>query len=164
MFSLGTLGPLLYIFMNHNMTSVQAHLHRCSVAKELKAAEAIQNIEKQGILKKVTEPIAQISNSFYRVKPDGSLRVCIEPSQLNIAIEVPKYPFPTVDELLPKLRNFQTFFLYGPVQTIRYHHPRGELFIFNYHAYTLIGRYRWLRMPFGVSLVQEENQRRQHSL
>ena len=92
------------------MTSVQAHLHRCSVAKELKAAEAIQNIKKQRILKKVTEPIARISNSFYRVKPDGSLPVCIEPSQLNIVIEVSKYPFPTVDELLPKLRNFQTFF------------------------------------------------------
>ena len=108
--AIGTLGPLLHILMNHNMTSFQAHLHRCSVAKELKAAEAIQNIKKQRILKKVTEPIARISNSFYRVKPDGSLPVCIEPSQLNIVIEVSKYPFPTVDELLPKLRNFQTFF------------------------------------------------------
>ena len=28
--------------------------------------------------------------------------------------------------------------------------------------HTPIGRYRWLRMPFGVSLGPEEHQRRQH--
>ena len=28
--------------------------------------------------------------------------------------------------------------------------------------HTLIGRYRWMRMPFGVSLGPEEYQRRQH--
>ena len=100
---LGTLGPPLHISMNPNVTPVQAHPHRCPVAKEPKVAEAIRDMEKQGILKKVTEPTAWNSNSVCREKPDASLRVCIDPSQtINKAIEVPKYPIPTVDELLPK--------------------------------------------------------------
>ena len=54
--------------MNPNVTPVQAHPHRCPVAKEPKVAEAIRDMEKQGILKKVTEPTAWISNSVYREK------------------------------------------------------------------------------------------------
>ena len=88
---LGTLGPPLHISMNPNVTPIQAHPHRCPVAKEAKASDAIRDLEKQGILKKVTEPTAWISNSVYREKPDGSIRMCIDPSQtINKAIKVPK--------------------------------------------------------------------------
>ena len=80
------------------------------MAKKAKTAEAIRDLEKQGILKKVTEPTPWISNSVYREKPDGSLRVCIDPSQtINKAIEIPKYPIPTVDELLRKLNKAKVF-------------------------------------------------------
>ena len=77
---LGTLGPPLHISMSPNGTPIQAHPHRCPVAKETKASEATRDLEKQGILKKVTEPTAWISNSVYREKPDGSIRVFIDPS------------------------------------------------------------------------------------
>lgn len=88
---LGTLGPPLHITVNPGVTPVQAHPHRCPVAKEVKAAEAIRDLEKQHIKRKVTEPTAWISNSVYREKPDGSICVCIDPSQtINKAIEVPK--------------------------------------------------------------------------
>ena len=78
---LGTLGPPLHISMNPNVTPIQAHPHWCSVAKEAKASDAIRDPERQGILKKVTEPTAWISNSLYREKPDGNIRVCFDPSQ-----------------------------------------------------------------------------------
>ena len=48
---LGTLGLPLHISMNPNVTPVQAHPHRCPVAKEAKASDAIRDLEKQGILK-----------------------------------------------------------------------------------------------------------------
>jgi len=90
--------------MNPNVTPFQAHPHRCPVAKEAIASDAIRDLEKQGILKKGTVPTAWICNSIYREKPDGSILVCIEPSQtINKSIEVPKYPISIVDELLPNL-------------------------------------------------------------
>ena len=83
-----------------HVTPVQAHPHRCSVAKESKVAEEIRHMEKQSIWKKVTEPTVWISNSVSREKPDGSLRVCIDPSQaINKAIEVPKHFIPTTLKL-----------------------------------------------------------------
>ena len=89
---LRTLGPPLYISMKPNVTPIQAHPHWCPVAKEAKASGAIRDLEKPGILKKVTEPTAWISNSVYRGKPDGSIRVCIDPSQtINKAIEGPQF-------------------------------------------------------------------------
>ena len=107
---LGTLRPPLHISMNPNVTPVQAHPHQCPVANETKGSDAIRDLKKQGIPKKVTEATAWISNSVYREKPDGSIRVCIDPSQtINKSIEVPKYPIPTVDELLPKLNNAKFF-------------------------------------------------------
>ena len=49
---LETLGWPLHITLNPYVTPIQAHPHRCPVAKEAKAAEAIRDLEKQGILKK----------------------------------------------------------------------------------------------------------------
>jgi len=119
---LGTLGPPLHISINPNVTPIEAHPHRCPAAKEAKASDAIRDPEKQGILKKVTEPTAWISNSVYRQKPDGSTRECVYPSQtINKAIEVPKYPIPTVDDLLPKLNNAKFFFLCGCEQGVHKH-------------------------------------------
>ena len=156
---LGTLGPPLHISMNPSVTPVQAHPHRCPVAKEAKVAEAIRDLEKQGILQKVTEPTAWISNSVYREKPDGSIRVCIDPSQtINKAIEVPKYLIPTVDELLPKLKILSCVDVYKGFTSIVL--DESSSFLTTMH--TPIGRYRWLRMPFGVSLGPEEYQRGQH--
>ena len=68
---LGNLGPPLHISMNPNVTPIQAHPHRFPVAKEAKASDAIRDLERQGSLKKNTEPTAWISNSVYREKPDG---------------------------------------------------------------------------------------------
>ena len=159
---LGTLGPPLHISMNPNVTPVQAHPHRCPVAKEAKASDAIRDLEKQGILKKVPEPTAWISNSVYREKPDGSIRVCIDPSlTINKAIEVPKYPIPTVDELLPKFKNAKIFScvdVYKGFTNIELDDTSS--FLTTMH--TPIGRYGWLRLPFGVRLGPEEYQRRQH--
>ena len=42
----GTLGSPLHITLNPNVTPIQAHPHRCPVAKEAKAAEAIRDLEK----------------------------------------------------------------------------------------------------------------------
>ena len=42
---LGTLGPPLHISMNPNVNPVPAHPHRCPVAKEAKAPDAIRDLD-----------------------------------------------------------------------------------------------------------------------
>ena len=41
---LGTLGPPLHISMNPNVTPIQAHPHRCPVAKKEIASDAIHDL------------------------------------------------------------------------------------------------------------------------
>ena len=88
--------------------------------------------------------------------------MCIDPSQtINKAIEFPKYPIPTVDELLPKLNNANIFScvdVYKGFTNTELHDSSS--FLTTMH--TPIGCYNWLRVPFWVSLGPEEYQRRQH--
>ncbi len=104
------------------MGPVQAHPQRCPVVKEAKAAEAIRDLEKQGILKKVTETLHGFLTVFTERNPMEAYGYVLTPSQtINKAIEVPKYPIPTVDELSPKLNNAKKTFLCGCVQGVHEH-------------------------------------------
>ena len=71
-----------------------------------------------------------------------------------------KYPIPTVDELLSKLNNAKfcsCVYVYKGFTNIEL--DENSSFVTTMHY--PIGRYRWLRMPFGLSLGPEEYQRRQ---
>ena len=61
----------------------------------------IGELEKQGVIAKVETPTAWISNCIAVRKPNGSVRVCIDPSDLNKAIQRNHYPLPKIDEVLP---------------------------------------------------------------
>lgn len=93
------------------------------------------------------------------MSPDGSLWVCIDPSQtINKAIEVPKYPSQTVDELLPNLS-----ILCGCGQRIHKHCAGEEFFIFTMHSPNAM-RCRWLPVLFGVRLGPEYQQKQHKAL
>ena len=93
------------------------------------------------------------------VKPE-KLRICLDPSDLNKAIKRSHYPLPTIEDLLPKLCNTRCFSVLDATNGfwhVKLDKERSMLTTFN----TSFGRYRWLRMPFGISSAPEQYQRRQ---
>ena len=42
-------------------------------------------------------------------KPDGSLKICIDPQPLNDALQREHYRLPTLDDVLPNLNNAKKF-------------------------------------------------------
>ncbi len=42
-------------------------------------------------------------------KPDGRLRLCIDPQPLNNAPKRPHYPLPVIEDILPELTNARVF-------------------------------------------------------
>ncbi|XP_077985293.1 uncharacterized protein LOC144439935 [Glandiceps talaboti] len=100
----GCLPGEYHIQIDSTVQPVQHAPRRVPVPLKEKLKTKIDEMEKQGIIAKVTEPTDWIS-SLVAVQKPNKLRVCLDPRDLNRAIKRPKYQLPTVDELLPKLAN-----------------------------------------------------------
>ena len=59
--------------------------------------EKLVELEKSGILKRVTEPTKWVSSLVVAKKPSGKLRICIDHTHLNKAILRHHYPTPYID-------------------------------------------------------------------
>lgn len=55
------------------------------------------------------EPTDWVSSLLVEEKPNGKLRVCIDPAHLSKALKRPHYPLPVIEEILPELANVKVF-------------------------------------------------------
>ena len=120
----------------------------------------IKELEAEGIIEPVRSPTPWISNLVQVPKKDGSLRITLDPSFLNKAIIRPRYPMPTLEEHLPLLAGaklFSTVDAKDGFYQMKLHPDSADLTTF----WTPTGRYRYRRVPQGISSAPEEYQRRQ---
>ena len=83
-------------------------------------------------------------------KPNAKLRVCIDPQHLNRALKRSHYPLPVIEDILPELNDVKVFSkadLKDGFLQIQLDEESSKLTTFQ----TPWGRYRYLRMPFGIS-------------
>ena len=88
------------------------------------------------------------------LKPDGSLRVCLDPTELNKAIKREHYALPTAPEIFAKLthsRVFSTLDATSGFLQLELDKESSNLTTFA----TPFGRYKFLRLPFGISSAPE---------
>ena len=89
------------------------------------------------------------------VKKPGKLCICICPKDLNKAIKRNHYPLPTIEEILPgvaKAKVFSVLDAKDGFHEVELDEESSYLTTF----WTPFGRYRWLRMPFGIKVAPEE--------
>ena len=156
------LGSPLHIEMDPDVTPVHAPRRRVPVAKLDRVNDELKRLCDDGIIKPVTEPTEWLSNILVKEKPNGKLRICIDPSQtINKAIKRPIYTIPTIEEKLPLLTKAKVFTIVDVSEafhTIVLDDDSSLLTTFLRPN----RRYRYTRMPFGISSGPEEYQRRQH--
>ena len=114
-------------------------------------------MEDSGHITKVTEPTDWVSSMVTVVKGQ-SLRICIDPRDLNQAIRREHYPIPTVEEVtasMPGAKVFSVIDAKSGFLQIKLDYESSLLTMFN----TPVGRYRWLRLPFGIKSAPEIFQR-----
>ncbi|CAB4002182.1 Hypothetical predicted protein [Paramuricea clavata] len=156
---LGCLGPPVHFTTKDNMSPIQMPVHRVPVAKREKEKVALDRYEQEGIIKKVEEPTPWCSNELIKETPK-KFRICIDPSQtINKAILRPIYQMPTLNEQLHKLCNAKCFTMLD-VRDGFLHVPLDEESSHMTTMHTTYGRYRWLRLPFGITSAPEEFQKR----
>ena len=115
-------------------------------------------MDKHGIIAKVTEPIDWVNSMVVVHKTEGDLRVCSDLTDLNKAIKRPFYPVPTLDDVTRKLsgsRHFSLLDARSGYWQIKLSDASSYLTTFN----TPCGRYRYLRMPFGINSAHDVFQR-----
>jgi len=155
---LGRLPGELHIDVDVDIKPVQNTRRRVPVPVLDELRVKIEDLVANNIISKVEQPTPWISN-IVCVKKPGKLRICIDPQNLNKAICRNHYPIPTIEEVAPRLSKARIFSVVdakdGFLQVVL-DEPSSYLTTF----WTPFGRYRWLRMPFGISSAPEEFQRR----
>ena len=110
-------------------------------------------MEENGHITRVSEPTDWVS-SIVTVYKNGKVRICIDPKDLNRALCREHYPIPTVEEvvaLFPKAKVFFVLDAKSGFLQIKLDYESSLLTTSN----TPQGRYRWLRLPFGVKSAPE---------
>lgn len=120
--------------------------------------EKLRTLESHQIIRKVPHPKSFVSNLVIIEKKDGSLRICLDPKELNKALVKNHYLIPTYEEIVSKLANktvFSVLDLSDGFYNIKLTEKSSELCTFS----TPFGNYKFLRLPFGISVAPEIFQR-----
>ena len=107
-----------------------------------------------GIITPVTEPTEWVSRMMIVGKPDGDVRICLDPSELNKAIQRQHFTVPTVDQLFAKICKAR-FFCSLDAASGFYQIPLTTASSYLCTMATPRGRYRFLRLPFGLKSAPE---------
>ena len=92
-------------------------------------------------------------------KPNGSLRICLDPVDLNKWVQHPYHPIPSFDDVAAKCSGSNTFFKLDSRQgywSMELDEESSLLTTFS----TIFGRNHWKRYPFGVKSAQDEFQQK----
>ncbi|XP_063962569.1 uncharacterized protein K02A2.6-like [Lytechinus pictus] len=155
----GKLEGEYHMSVDEDVTPVIHPPRRVPVALQTKLKEELDRLEEGNIIARIETHTPWVSSLVCVEKPNGKLRVCLDPRDLNKGLKRSHYPMTTIEDILSDLTNakvFSTFDAKNGFWHVQLDESSSELTTFN----TPYGRYRWKRMPFGLSTAPEEFQRR----
>lgn len=115
---------------------------------------SLSKMEQENIIAKVDYPTEWVNSIVLVRKPDGSLRICLDPRDLNLNISREYFPLPTFEEITSRLGNakyFSTLDALSGFWQIRLDNDSSDLCTFA----TPFGRYKFLRLPYGLNCAPE---------
>ena len=128
-----------------------------------KLQEKLSQLEKSGVVRKVDKPTPWVNSLVIVEKRDGSLRLCLDPRDLNKAIQREHHRIPTAEDIATRLSGKKLFSIVDEKDGFWQIHLDEEssyLCTFN----TPFGRYRFTRLPFGVCSAPEVFQKKNEVL
>lgn len=111
-------------------------------------------MEKLKIIKRIDEATDWVNSLVVVQNSKGKLRICIDPRNLNKALMREHHPFPSIKDLTSKLAGAKYFSVLDASNgfwQVELDEESSKLCTFN----SPFGRYRYLRMPFGISCAPE---------
>ena len=155
----GKLKGKLHLETDPRIAPVKMPCRKWPIAVQEKVMDELERLEKLDVVTKVDTPTEWISSLVVATKNNGQIRLCIDPKPLNKALRRNDYPMPTVDDVLPLLQDAK-YFTHLDARNGFWHVELDEQSSVLTTFQTPHGKYRWKRMPFGISPAPEEFQRR----
>ena len=120
-------------------------------------------MHQHNLLCKRQEPTDWVSALLTVEKPNGQLRVCLDPRPLNKAIKREHFQIPTIDDIVSELngkRMFAIIDMRDSFWQVKLDDASSKLCTFN----TPFGRYSYLHLPFGILSTPAVFQRKNYEL
>lgn len=114
----------------------------------------LDRMERDGVVEKVTEPTEWVSSMVVTERRSGALRICLDPKNLNKNLMRSHYQLPTFSEIRSELSGstvYSTLDANSGFWIIPVDEKSSKLLTFN----TPFGRFRFKRLPFGISVAPE---------
>ena len=156
---LGNLEGEVDIYLQENSVPVVHAPRRVPHALRDRLKAELDAMQETGVIAKVTRPTDWVNSLVVVEKPNGKLRICLDPKDLNRAIKRPHYAMPTLEDALAKIsgaKYFSKLDAKSGYWQMKLSTKASFMTTFN----TPFGRYRFLRMPFGLVSAQDEFQRK----
>ena len=154
----GKLAGKYKLEVDETVTPVVHPPRRVPVARKQQLKTELDKMVQEEIIAPVETPTSWVSSLVCVEKPN-KLRICLDPQDLNKAIKRNHYPMKTIEDILPDLSKAKIFSVLDAKHGfwhVELEEQSSYLTTFN----SPFGRYRWKRMPFGISSAPEEFQRR----
>ena len=131
------------------------------IREKLKAQ--LDKMEQMKVIAKIDEPTDWVHAMVTVVKKDGNLRICLDPRDLNKAVKREDFKLPSREEMMAQFADakyFSKLDAYSGFWQIKLDEESSKLCTF----ITPFARYRFLRLPFGISMAPEAFHRKIHCL
>ena len=114
----------------------------------------LERLTAMGVIAPVDEPTPWVSQVVGVKKRSGALSVCIDPHELNKALQREYYTLPILEDVLHELQG-ATVFSKADLSCAYWHVKLDDESSLLTTFQTCFGRYRWCRLPFGTTVSSE---------
>ena len=150
-----SLGKAVYTMQLKPEVQPVVHAARkVTVALREKVKAELDRMEKLKVISKVDEPTKWVNSMVLVPKPNGAVRICLHPRDLNKAINKEHYKMITLEEVTSQLSGAQYYTVLDTTSGY-WAIPLSKESSILTTLRTPYGRYRYLRKPFGICVAQE---------
>ncbi|KAJ3655671.1 hypothetical protein Zmor_014792 [Zophobas morio] len=150
----GKFGGVHKILLRKNAIPVNRPPRRVPISIKNKLKLTLNDLEQKGIISKVNRPVEWASNLVIVEKPNGSLRICLDPADINKNIEREYCLMPTMEEITAKLKNkvcYTVLDLKDGFYHVQLDDKSQQICTFS----SPFGYYQFNRLPFGLKTAPE---------
>lgn len=160
---LGKMNGVHHIVTDPNIKPVIHPPRKVPFTVKDKLKAKLNELIERGVIRKVDRPTRWVNSLVVVEKSNKDLRLCLDPKQLNKAIQREHHKIPTPEEIATEMAGkkvFSVLDLKDAFWQVELDQESADLCTFS----TVFGRFQFLRLPFGIKSATEILQRKMEEI